>query len=54
MRRHADDGSRFLFLADRTAGPAEVPARGRELLHDREAEGRLVLPPGEAAVVHGR
>ncbi|MFI8306629.1 Beta-galactosidase C-terminal domain [Streptomyces sp. NPDC085927] len=53
-RRHADDGSRFLFVINHTDDTAEVPAHGRELLHDRDVAGRLVLPPLDTAVVHER
>ncbi|MFC8370671.1 beta-galactosidase [Streptomyces sp. NPDC057239] len=54
VRRHADDGSRFLFLVNHTPDPVDVPARGRELLHDHDVDGRFILPPGEVAVVHER
>ncbi|MEU6335914.1 Beta-galactosidase C-terminal domain [Streptomyces cellulosae] len=53
-RRHADDGSRFLFVINHTDDTAEVPAHGRGLLHDRGVAGRLVLPPLDTAVVHER
>ncbi|MET9105403.1 beta-galactosidase [Streptomyces zhihengii] len=51
VRRHADDGSRFLFVINHTGAPVEAPVRGHELLHDHEIQGRLRVAPWDTAVV---
>lgn len=52
VRRHADDGSRFLFVINHTDEDATVAATGTELLHDLPAQGAVTVPPHQVAVVH--
>ncbi|MET9594342.1 beta-galactosidase [Streptomyces sp. NPDC006516] len=54
VRRHADDGSSFLFVINHTERAVEVPAEGRELLSGQDAVGRVTVPPLESVVVHER
>ncbi|GGS31829.1 beta-galactosidase [Streptomyces griseoviridis] len=51
VRRHRADGTRYLFLLNHTAEDVEVPAHGRELLHDRAVTGAVGLPAHGSAVV---
>ncbi len=51
VRRHADDGTAFLFVLNHTAGPVVVPGTGVDLLTGTRADGEVhVLPHGVVVV----
>jgi beta-galactosidase len=52
VRRHAHDGSRFLFVINHTDTDVSVPATGHELVRDQDLAGRLVVAAYDVAVVH--
>jgi beta-galactosidase len=50
-RRSAADGRSWLFVLNHTDEPAEVPARGVDLVAERRADGTVAVPAGGVAVV---
>ncbi|MGW0791435.1 beta-galactosidase [Streptomyces sp. NPDC002911] len=54
VRRHADDGTGFLFLINHTNHAVDVPVVGHELLRGQDVSTRLTVPALECAVVHER
>lgn len=54
VRRHAPDGSSFLFVINHTADDLDVAATGLELLRQERAAGHLQVPAYGVAVVHER
>ncbi|MFE6647458.1 beta-galactosidase trimerization domain-containing protein, partial [Nocardioides sp. NPDC057772] len=52
VRRHAPDGSSFLFVINHTAADIDLAATGLELLRQEQAEGRLEVPAYGVAVLH--
>ncbi|MFE9725854.1 beta-galactosidase [Streptomyces sp. NPDC005794] len=54
VRRHADDGTGFLFVINHTDHDVDVPAVGHELIRGQDVSARLTVPALETAVVHER
>ncbi|MFJ9087901.1 beta-galactosidase [Streptomyces sp. NPDC102384] len=52
VRRHAADGSRFLFVINHTDHGVDVPTRGRDLLSGHNIADTLHVPVLDSAVIH--
>ncbi|MEV0748214.1 beta-galactosidase [Streptomyces sp. NBC_00184] len=52
VRRHAADGSSFLFVINHTEHGVDVPTSGRDLLRDQNVTGTLHVSALDSAVIH--